>query len=104
MVYLYIILLVGIAFLILERQRFFGKKEDSNTPLESNNQDSINAPRKKGFFDGIFSGNYFQREEFKQDNTNAINMQHCEICGGYFDKNQMISKDNKYICNNCASK
>lgn len=110
MVYLYIIVLVGIAFLILERQRFFGKKEDSNT-LESNGASSSgqmienkseNKPAKKGFFDGIFSGNYFARDEFK--NENSVNMTRCESCGNYFEQNQMVTKDNRYFCKNCANK
>lgn len=109
MVYLYIILLIGIAFLILERQRFFGKK-DSNIQnnetqnIESNEQSSQNynnSSRKNSFF-GIFSGNYFERDEFKNSSNNSTNMLSCESCGKYVPQNEIIKKDNKNVCKECA--
>ncbi|MWV62546.1 hypothetical protein DCO58_03615 [Helicobacter saguini] len=107
MVFLYIILLVGIAFLILERQRFFAKKDSNenlnNTQhLESNSQsyqNHNNSTKKDGFF-GIFSGNYFQRDEFK--NNNSTNLIPCESCGKYVPQDEITKKDNKNVCKECA--
>lgn len=88
LVYLFIILLVAIAFLILERQRFFGesKKTDSN----------------KSFFgEGIWSGNFFKRKEFEDSSNNSTHLIQCDKCGTYIDKNEAINENGKMYCKEC---
>lgn len=86
MVYLFIILLVAIAFLILERQRFLGDRESS--------------PNSRGSFlnNGIWGGNFFKQKENKENTSNLIK---CDKCGIYTPEQNTAKKDGKTYCNEC---